>query len=123
MKFIVIALLASVLSISATVSMAAEPIIDSSKAAFYVGSEVMVCGVVHEIKKFSKGTYLNMGSTYPHQHISVLIWNSDVNEFNNRFGNLIVFQGSQACASGLIEKYRNALQIKVSNPQFLRLMK
>lgn len=101
---------------------AEEPKIDSSKAAFYVGSNVMVCGFVSEVKNFSKGVYLNMGPNYPGQHISVLIWEDDIAGFNSRFGILSVFIGKRVCARGLIEAYRNSLQIKVSNPQFLRLM-
>lgn len=108
---------------SVGVATAAEPRIDSSKAAFYVGQEVMVCGKVSEIKAFSKGTYLNMGPAYPNQHITLVIWTSDEKGFYSRFGGLEAFRGSQACARGLIEVYRKSLQIKVDNPQFLRLMK
>lgn len=100
----------------------AEPRIDSSKAAFFVGTQTMVCGTVNEVKPFSKGTYLNFGAKYPNQHISIVVWSSDTEAFNARFGGLSAFQGKQACARGLIENYKNALQIKVSNPQFLRLM-
>lgn len=101
----------------------AEPTVDSSKAAFYVGKEAMVCGTVYEVKSFSKGTYINMGARYPNQHISFLVWDTDQPTFNARFGGLSVFQGAQACARGLVENYKNTLQIKVSNPQFLRLIK
>lgn len=101
----------------------AEPIIDSSKAAFYVGTEAMVCGTVHEVKPFSRGTYINMGARYPNQHITFLVWDTDLPKFNKRFGRLSVFQGAKACARGLIKNYKDALQIQVSNPQFLRLIK
>lgn len=102
---------------------AAEPTIDSSKAAFYVGSEAMVCGKVVEMKKFSKGTYLNLGGAYPNQHLSAIVWGSDDADFESRFGDLKIFQGQRACVRGLIESYKKSLQIKVTNPQFLRLMK
>lgn len=101
----------------------AEPTIDSSKAAFYVGKEAMVCGTVFEVKPFSKGTYINMGARYPNQHISFLVWDSELPKFNQRFGRLDIFKGERACGRGLIESYKNTLQIKVSNPQFLRLLK
>jgi hypothetical protein len=101
----------------------AEPHIDSSKAAFYVGKEAMVCGTVYEVRPFSKGSYINMGARYPNQHISFLVWDSDQPKFEARFGGLSLFQGQQACARGLIENYKSTLQIKISNPQFLRLMK
>lgn len=101
----------------------AEPTIDSSKAAFYVGKEAMVCGTVYEVKPFSKGAYINIGARYPNQHISFLVWDSDLPKFTQRFGGLDVFKDARACARGLIESYKNTLQIKVSNPQFLRLLK
>lgn len=112
-----------VLSILTLSSVGAEPRIDSAKAAFYVGREAMVCGPVHEVTKFSKGTYLNIGSRHPRQHIAFLVWDSDLPRFKERFGSLAVFEGAQACARGVIESYKGALQMKVSNPQFLRLMK
>lgn len=96
--------------------------IDSSKAAFHVGENSMVCGLVSGVKSFSKGTYLNLGPAYPRQHISVLIWETDRNEFDKRFGGLSIFLGRNVCARGMIESYKNTLQIKVSNPQFLRLI-
>jgi hypothetical protein len=104
-------------------SVQAEPTIDSSKAAFHVGKDAMVCGKVHEVKPFNKGTYINIGGRYPNQHISFLVWNSDQSKFTARFGSLSVFLGAQACARGRVESYKNALQIQVENPQFLRLMK
>lgn len=104
-------------------SYSAELTIDSSQSAFHVGSVVMVCGVVGEVKRFSSGTYINLGPRYPKQHIGILVWDKDTGAFNARFGSLSVFEGARACARGSIETYRNSLQMKVSNPQFLRLMK
>lgn len=119
MKFstVILALLLS------TTSARAEPHIESNKAPFHVGSEAMICGKVVEVRGFTKGTYLNMGAPYPNQHISVVIWNSNEEGFTKRFGSLSLFQGRSACVRGLIESYRGGLQVKVANPQFLRLMK
>lgn len=107
----------------ATVVNATELRVESSRAAFYVGQEVMVCGPISQVTPFSKGTYLSMGPQYPNQHLTVVVWGSDENGFNQRFGGLKVFLGNKACALGVVETYKNKLQIKVSNPQFLRLMK
>lgn len=119
-KPLAVALVLSFLTLS---TVGAEPRVDSTKAAFYVGREAMVCGTVHEVTKFSKGTYLNIGARHPRQHITFLVWDSDLPKFNERFGSLAVFDGAQACARGTVESYKSALQMKVSNPQFLRLMK
>lgn len=109
--------------ISSTFAANSIPTIDSSKAAFFVGQEVMVCGQVSEIKHFNKGTYINVGPKYPNQHLTLVIWDSVEQDFKKRFGGLYVFLGNQACALGPVETYKNKLQIKVTNPQFLRLMK
>jgi DNA/RNA endonuclease YhcR with UshA esterase domain len=101
----------------------AIPTIDSSKAAFFVGQEVMVCGQVSEIKPFNKGTHINLGSKFPSQHLTFVIWDSVEHDFKKRFGELSIFLGKQTCALGTIETYKDKLQIKVTNPQFLRLMK
>lgn len=118
-----VSMVACALTYLSIVTAHAEPTIDSSKSAFYVGKEAMVCGTVHEVKPFDKGIYINMGAMYPNQHISFLVWNTDLPKFDARFGGLSIFQGAQACARGLIENYKSKLQIKVSNPQFLRLIK
>lgn len=115
--------LCSTLLLASGSTYSAEPKIDSSKAAFYVGQEAMVCGTISEATPFSKGTYLSMGAKYPKQHLTVLVWGSDEQGFKERFGALSTFVGNKACARGTIETYKNNLQIKVSNPQFLRLMK
>lgn len=115
-------LLITGLCLCAAVS-AMEPKIESTRAAFYVGQEIMVCGPISEVKPFSKGTYLSMGPKYPQQHLTVLVWDSNQQGFNTRFGSLDAFKGRSACVRGLLETYKNTLQIKVSNPQFLRLMK
>lgn len=109
--------------ISSVFAANAIPTIDSSKAAFFVGQEVMVCGHVSEIKPFNKGTYINVGPKFPNQHLTFVIWDSVEQDVKKRFGGLYVFLGNQACALGTIETYKNKLQIKVTNPQFLRLMK
>lgn len=83
----------------------------------------MVCGVIAEVRPFSKGMYLNMGGPYPHQHVTLLIWSSNENSFVTRFGALSHLAGQKTCARGRIESYKNSLQIKLVNPQFLRLMK
>lgn len=101
----------------------AEPTIDSTRAAFHVGEAVMICGTISEVTRFSKGTYINFGAAYPRQHISVVVWESDEALFIQRFGVLPLLQGRKACARGTISEFRNALQIKISNPQFFRLMK
>lgn len=97
--------------------------IDSSKSANHIGEEATVCGKVVEIKKISKGTYLNLGEKFPSQHIGILVWDSNQSGFTKKFGRLNTLQNKDVCASGLIESYRGNLQIKTSNPHLLNVKK
>lgn len=108
------------LSLASTVI--ASPI-PSAKAAFHVGEDVMVCGDVKDVKILKMRTVMNLGKKYPHEDLSILIWDTDAEPFRNKFGDLRKFYGKRVCVQGTIETYRDHLQIKATNPTLLRLMK
>ncbi|WP_394145697.1 hypothetical protein [Vibrio atypicus] len=101
----------------------AEPKIEAFKAPFYVGETVMACGNVSQVSQGKKAKYINLNKKYPNQELTLLIWNNHVSKFTQRFGELDKLENSRVCARGKITEYKNSLQIKLSNPQFLRLMK
>ena len=96
--------------------------IPAYKAPFYVGKEVMACGVLSGTSKFSKGLYLNLDKSYPNQTLTVVIWNENIAPIEAKFGSLDRNIGKTFCALGTIEKHKKHLQIQIDNPQFLRLM-
>ena len=96
--------------------------IPAYKAPFYVGKEVMACGVLSGTSRFSKGIYLNLDKPYPNQTLTVVVWNESVAPIEAKFGSLDRNIGKTFCALGTIEKYKKHLQIQIDNPQFLRLM-
>ncbi|ARR49167.1 hypothetical protein ETN89_13755 [Photobacterium damselae subsp. damselae] len=100
-----------------------EQRIEAYRAAFHVGETVMACGVVADVHKGRKATYLNLDEPFPNQSLAVLIWDNKLSGFENRFGQLTRFNGEKVCVRGKIVEYKNSLQMQVSNPQFLRLMK
>lgn len=118
-------LLISTLLLTATSlqAQAEEPKIEAAKAAFYVGKPVMACGILKETKHLSNRHYLNLDKPYPNQTLTLLVWDNDYRWFEERFGKIDGHIGKRFCARGTIEEYKNNLQIKVGNPQFLRLMK
>mgnify|MGYP006198258059 FL=1 len=116
-------LLAATAMVSVLSARADEAKIYSGKAAFHVGEAVMACGKVSEVRPFNKGYYLNLGDTYPKQHLSLLVWQNKTPAFTERFGALQVFTGKEVCARGTITEYHGQLQMVMTNPQFLRLMK
>lgn len=121
MKFLLIPLSAMILS--SVAHGGEEPRIEAFKAAFHVGKSVMACGKVAEVKESRNVIYMNLDKPYPNQTLGVLIWSSDRDRFEQRFGKLSAFRGERVCARGKIEDYQGHLQIKLSNPQLLRLIK
>lgn len=83
----------------------------ASNAANYIGEYKKVCGQVVQLKEFSKGVYMNLGSTYPKQDLTVVVWSSDM----PNFGDLNQYVGNNICVSGEISSYRGTPQIKLSN--------
>lgn len=102
--------------------MAKEIKIEAYKTSFYVGSSVMACGTLAQVKHTPKVHYLNIDKPYPNQSVTFLVWENNYRWFKQRFGSIDNMIGKRFCARGKIEEYNNGLQIKVNNPQFLRLM-
>lgn len=100
----------------------AEPQIPAYRAAFYVGQNVMACGIVKQVHNGRSAVYLNLDKEFPNQTLGIVIWNDNLDAFQTRFGNLDVFVNRRACVRGEIKEFNNSLQIQVRNPQFLRLM-
>jgi len=98
-------------------------IIDASKAPFYVGKSVMVCGNVKQVSQHKQRVYINLTRAYPNEDIAFLIWNEDIPNFARKFGNLSSLFNKRVCGAGEITIYKEHLQMKLSNPSNLRLMK
>lgn len=111
-----------ILSFSSVACYAAESKIEAFKAPFHVGETVMACGSLAEVKHLSNRHYLNLDKRYPNQTLTLLVWDNDYHWFEERFGKIDGFVGRRFCARGKVEEYKNNMQIKVTNPQFLRLM-
>jgi len=110
-------------SIFMTSAYAQEDKIEAYRAAFYVNNTVMACGNLAEVKHFDNRHYLNLDKKYPNQPLTILVWDDNYKWFEARFGRIDGMIGKRFCARGKIEEYKNNLQMKVNNPQFLRLMK
>ena len=98
-----------------------EPRIDAGKAPFHVGKTVMACGILAEVSHQESIHFLD--KRYPEQTLTIVIFDSDYLPFEERLGKLENYIGAKFCARGKIEEYNERLQIKMKNPQFLRLMK
>ena len=105
-----------------TIPYAAEPKIEAYKAPFHVGKSVMACGNLAQTKHLSNRHYLNLDKKHPNQSLTILVWDNDYRWFEEKFGKIDSYVGRRFCVRGTIEDYKGNLQIKVSKPQFLRLM-
>lgn len=85
--------------------------IPASQAKNHIGSYSRVCGNIAQVKKFSKGTYLNFGAVYPKQEATGVVWDSD----KNNFGNLNQYEGKSVCIEGTIDTYKGKPQIKLAS--------
>lgn len=90
--------------------------IPASQAYKHIGSYRVVCGSVAQVKGFSKGTYLNLGATYPNQDATIVVWNSDA----GGFGNLEQYEGRNLCIKGTVDSYKGVPQIKLSSSSQLQ---
>lgn len=96
--------------------------IEAFRAPFYVGKQVMACGVLAGTSRFSKGMYLSLDKKYPNQTLTLVVWDESIAPLESKFGSFNSQVGRTFCALGTIEKYKKNLQIQIENPQFLRLM-
>ena len=86
--------------------------IDAKQAAQHIGEQTIVCGDVAQVKEFSKGYYLNLGNTFPHQDATVLVWSSNVDKFDD----LSSFEGNSICVKGMINTHKGVPQIEMRSP-------
>lgn len=96
--------------------------INANKAPFHVNESLLVCGIVFEVRDLNKRMLINLGNKYPNQNITFLIWKSDLDMFNKKFGSLFLLENKKICGFGKIEEYKGHLQIIIKKEQYLRLI-
>ena len=85
--------------------------VPAAQAYKHIGDYRVVCGYVAQVKGFSKGKYLNLGTSYPNQDVTVVVWNSDMGNFDN----LDQYEGRDICVQGTVSSYKGTPQIKLSS--------
>lgn len=90
---------------------AASNTVPAAQAYKHIGDYRVVCGYVAQVKGFSKGKYLNLGTSYPNQDVTVVVWNSDMGNFDN----LDQYEGRDICVQGTVSSYKGTPQIKLSS--------
>lgn len=98
-------------------------IIEANKVSSYVDQHISVCGQVAQVKKGKTQTYLNIGEKYPNQKITFLIWDSDLEPFQEKFISLHKLNHQKICAKGKITQYKKQFQLAIFEPENLWLSK
>jgi len=85
--------------------------VPAAQAYQYIGDYRVVCGHVSQVTEFSKGKYLNLGATYPNQDVTIVVWDSDMGNFDN----LGQYEGRELCVQGTVSSYKGTPQVKLSS--------
>ena len=87
--------------------------IAASEAASHVGERTTVCGEIvdtrYSVGSNGKPTFLNFDKPYPNHPFVVVIWGADRSKFPSNPEKY--YLNKQACASGLVEWYKDKPQI------------
>ncbi|MDG2790253.1 hypothetical protein R7Z80_17640 [Vibrio sp. 1733] len=78
-----------------------------------LGTYQVVCGIVREVKAFSKGSYLNFDYRYPNTEFRIVVWDSDVEKVLGYGENFQHFINRELCVSGEITSFGGQPQIIV----------
>ena len=90
--------------------------VPAAQAYKHIGDYRVVCGYVAQVKGFSKGKYLNLGTSYPNQDVTVVVWNSDMGNFDG----VDQYEGRDICVQGTVSSYKGTPQIKLSSMNQLK---
>ncbi|MBP2280623.1 very-short-patch-repair endonuclease [Psychrobacter sp. PL19] len=85
--------------------------VPAAQAYKHIGDYRVVCGYVAQVTGFSKGKYLNLGTSYPNQDATIVVWNSDMSNFDN----VDKYEGREICVQGTVSSYKGTPQIKLSS--------
>ena len=86
--------------------------IQSHEAINHIGETQIVCGYVAQIKEIGGRTYINLGSSYPRQDMTFVIWPDDAYKVSS----VLDSGGKTLCVKGNITVYKDIPQIALKDP-------
>jgi ribosomal protein L31 len=89
--------------------------IESNNAPFYEGKNVIACGELKQVTRFKRGLYLNLDANYPRQSLTLVVWEDDLSDFNNRYGAPEKLINDRVCGKGKVTDYKGRSQISLYN--------
>ncbi len=102
-------------------SAAAKPL-TPQQAAGAIGRRATVCGIAASIhfaaRSHGQPTFINLGTPYPNQVFTIVIWGDDRPSFNPPPES---WQGKRLCVTGRIKLYRGTPEVIASGPDQIQL--
>lgn len=97
--------------------------IDAKDVPNHVGDSVRVCAKIYSTRyldsSISRPAFLNVGATYPNQHLTVVIPEEDRSKFSNVPEAL--YDEKKVCVCGVVQLVKNKPQIVVRNRAQMRI--
>ncbi|HEX2787081.1 MAG TPA: hypothetical protein VHP32_04185 [Ignavibacteria bacterium] len=93
--------------------------ITTSEAGVNIGKEVIIAGVVAQVTKRNKVSYLNFDDKYPKNTFAGVIFASKY----AKFGNLSFYEKKNVELTGIISEYNKKPQIILNSPEQIKIIK
>ncbi len=89
--------------------------ISIDSVAQHLGDSVTVCAKVYGVKTTSSITFINMGATYPHSPLTVVIFTKDIANF--KIAPYDLYNDKKICVTGKLIDYKGKPEIVISGPE------
>lgn len=93
--------------------------ITTSEAGVNIGKEVVLAGVVAQVTKRNKVSYLNFDNKYPKHTFTGVIFASNY----AKFGDLSIYEKKNVELTGTITEYNGKPQIILNSPEQIKIIK
>ncbi|MEP6514302.1 MAG: hypothetical protein ABJA79_10550 [Parafilimonas sp.] len=84
----------------------------------HIGESVQVCSKVYGVKSLEKVTFINLGASYPHSPLIIVIFAKDIGNFKEPIERL--YDNKEICITGILKEYKGKAEIVVSKPDEIK---
>lgn len=85
----------------------------------HIGEHVAICSEVFGVKSTDKVTFINVGASYPHSPLTLVIFAKDLVNFTDSPEKL--YNHRAICIKGRLKEYKGKAEIVVSKPDEIEL--
>lgn len=88
----------------------------AADAAAHVGEAITVEGIVSEVHVSERATFIDLGSRYPNEEFTGVIFTSDAGAFSD----VDAYEGKTVDITGSVQLYRGRPEIILTSPSQIR---